>query len=118
LHPPQVTPQKPRYYRKTEWGDSGRAHFHFLIARHGTENVASLLLAATMMELWQPHGRARIEPFDKAKHLQSVIYNSKTEFDVSGHPRFHNEFFSPALNTMLFRLKNTAPEQPISSFTA
>jgi hypothetical protein len=106
------------YYWKTEWGDSGRGHYHFLIARRGTQNVKSPILATSLKELWLPNGHSKIEPFDKSKHLQSVIYNSKTEFDTSGHSRFHTEFFSPALNTMLFRLKDSAPAIPVDSFAA
>jgi hypothetical protein len=104
------------YYRKTEWGKSGRAHYNALLARQGTKNVSPDLIVESAAQLWRPHGLAEIQPFDKNKHLQSVIYAAKQEFDAFHNPRVHPEYFSPALNTLLFRLKDSAPENSIASF--
>ena len=103
-------------YRKTEWGKSGRAHYNALLARKGTKGVSPELLAESATELWRPNGLSEIQPFDKNKHLQSVIYSAKQEYDAFHNPRVHPEYFSPALNTLLFRLKDTAPKNSIASF--
>jgi len=106
------------YYHKTEWGKSLRGHCHLLLARHGTKNVAPELLASDLKESWLKYGIAVIEPFDKKRHWEAVSYSSKTEKDANGHPRFHPEYFSPALKTLLLRLKDASPANSISSFTA
>jgi hypothetical protein len=105
------------YYHKTEWGKSLRAHYHFLLARHGTKNIAPEIISEVLSELWQPRGIAKIEPFDKEKHLQVVIYASKTEFDSSGHPRFHSEILSPALKSLLRKKTEAIPDNSTTSFS-
>jgi hypothetical protein len=102
-----LRPRNLAIYGKTEWGGGMRGHYNFLVARHGTKDTPTELLAATMQDFWSnQHGLCKIEPFDVNRQLEGVRYQSKQEFDASGNPLWHPEFISPVLHA-LFR-KNAA----------
>jgi hypothetical protein len=94
------------YYGKTEWGETMRGHFNFLIARQGTEKVSPEDLAATMQDIWSTQRRrAKVEPFDTKRQRSGVRYQTKLEFQANGEPICPAEIISRALNVML---KNNA----------
>jgi hypothetical protein len=92
-------------YGKTEWGSGMHGHYHFLLARHGTEKVSPEVLAQTMDKLWKmEHRICKIEPFDQKLQVQAVRYQSKEEFFPNGQPIEPDEFYSQALMALMLRL--------------
>ena len=101
------------YYGKTEWGAAMHGHFHFLIARQGTEKVSPEVLAATMQEIWTAQRRrAEVTPFDANRQRAGCQYQSKLEFEANGRQICPAEIISHALNVMLLK-KSGAISAPL-----
>jgi hypothetical protein len=95
------------FYCKSEWGSGGRGHIHFLIGSRGTEKVTPVQLASTMHGIWANgpfrRGGAQIEPFQKEKLYEAVLYQTKHEFDASGNRLPVNELRAELLDKEIIR---------------
>ncbi|PAW89300.1 MAG: hypothetical protein B9S33_03630 [Pedosphaera sp. Tous-C6FEB] len=95
---------------RTEFGESDKAHFHFLIGFGGRspgpvdEFVCAGKELWTHSSLWRDEfgsGRnkwqAKIEPFRAAEAREGIAYVTKNENDRDGNPRVPEEFMSDRL---------------------
>lgn len=109
-----IRPQNFAYYQCMEWSLADECHYHFLIAKRGTEKVSPALLAGKMENMWMRDkciGRAVVKPFDDARHLAGVSYCLKREYDFQGRERERYDNPSPVL---LRRLKRAGESITIS----
>jgi len=79
-------------YRQSEFSPGKKWHCHFIIAKRGTEAVASAALAATLRDDWR-NGRADIREIDITKAREGIDYQSKPQGDC--------RIYTPALERMI-----------------
>lgn len=95
---------------RTEFGESDKAHFHFLISFGGRNSGPVDEFVRAGKELWthpslwrdefgsrRNKWQAKIEPFRAAEAREGIAYVTKNENDRHGTPRVPEEFFSDRL---------------------
>lgn len=106
------------FYKATEFGKSGQAHFHFVIGKSGCEHLSADECAKVLTELWEKRlerfdsnfpgvGKAKIVPYDKAEERPAVDYCLKREFDENGNEYERHDYLSPKLIKLIqFQINN------------
>jgi len=106
------------FYRAREFGGSMQPHYHFLIARHGLEDLSAVQCALTLKCLWEKIltpcdcrgrgiGTADVRPYEGSTVLE---YCLKREFDDVGCELEKSDF----LSTQLLRLASRSAPKPRS----
>ena len=98
------------YYKATEFGVTGEAHVHFLIALKGIEQLSAVECCDALKNLWEDKlkpfdseicgigEQTDIRPYDDAKKEHPAAkYCLKREFDERGIERERNDYLSPGL---------------------
>ena len=100
------------YYRATEYGMAGEAHFHFLIAKTHLEHLAPAICAHKLDTLWTKDlipfdsilpgiGTADVRAYDPTLEYRAVKYCLKKEFDQCGQPRERYDCISNSLKQLI-----------------
>ena len=108
----KLRPKNLTFYRTTEFGKGGDAHFHFLMEKSCLVHLMPELCAKALQTLWTSElrpfdskckgiGTAVIEPYNKSKEETGVKYCLKRQFTEFGQHRERYDFLSkPLINLM------------------
>jgi hypothetical protein len=109
-----------RIYRATEFGNAGKCHFHFLVAKEGLRHVSPAQFAAEFTRQWckefRPYdsktggvGTAVVVPYDESYGSSGVDYCSKREYDERGRQQERDDYVSRKLFNVIRRFADGQP---------
>ncbi len=102
------------FYQATEFGKSGQAHYHFLIATEGLKGIPPVQCANSLRNLWinelKPYdgvncgiGTADVRAYDAARPSPAVEYCLKRERDEHGNEWERYDYLSDGLKRLIKR---------------
>jgi hypothetical protein len=121
----KLRPKNIAYYRTTEFGAAGEAHFHFLITKNRLADFSPESCANALERLWTRElkpfdskcpgiGMAEIKPYDAAREDRGIKYCLKREFDEFYQPRERYDFLSKPLINLINTNNSNLPDASLN----